>query len=71
MTIVIDIGSDNAQFVRDVNFQRAQTVADTARSVASDQFVFLAAFYGTSNDKDKALPGEQSTNVYQLTKQVI
>lgn len=73
MTFVIDIGAANAQFVRDENLQRAQAIANAATTdaIANDQFVFFAAFDGTNNDEDKDLPaGEQSTNVWQLYKQV-
>lgn len=53
--------------------KQAAAIGDSAQeSVKSDQFVFVAAFDGTNNDrKDIALSGNpQSTNVAQLFEQV-
>lgn len=50
--------------------QNAQTIANSAtKTISSNQFVFFAAFDGTNNDKTKLPPGEQSTNVGQLSDQ--
>ncbi|WP_145840404.1 calcium-binding protein [Denitratisoma sp. DHT3] len=70
MTTEIDLNPTQVQSIYDHNVQVMQTITGAAQSVASNQFVFFAAFDGTNNDQDNALLGEQSTNVWQLFNQV-
>ncbi|KUM02246.1 hypothetical protein AWB61_16830 [Chromobacterium sp. F49] len=50
--------------------QAAAIPAAAKPAIAAGQFVYFAAFDGTSNDKDKLSRGMQSTNAAQLYQQV-
>ncbi|MBN8474839.1 DUF2235 domain-containing protein [Sulfuritalea sp.] len=67
----IELNPSQLQDIYDTNMQRAQAIASNAQQVSNDQFIFFAAFDGTTNDKNNAPTGEQSTNVWQLFNQVI
>ena len=73
MTIKIELNAKQTRDVRDENLARMQDIIDVAAAgaIAGSQFVFLAAFDGTNNDKDVPPAGEQSTNVGQLWDQFV